>query len=173
MGLKNAISLKGWAPRDGFFWDSLILKTGKIKYLKQPDMQRLNSFPFVLKHNFLNMPWACCESNLSPCFLSGECLLSVLISHKHCDWYGPKASGKLKFYNETFFLKWDRIVCGRRVYRVPMMGKGYYRDIHQQYVLYILSPLVSTAVLVHSNVRQLIRDLNTTGLISLHTDLQK
>lgn len=54
-----------------------------------------------------------------------------------------------------------------------MMGKGYYRDIHQQYVLYILSPLVSTAVLVHSNVRQLIRDLNTTGLISLHTDLQK
>lgn len=36
------------------------------------------------------------------------------------------------------------------------MGKGYYRDIHQQYVLYILSSLVSTALLVHSNVRQLI-----------------
>lgn len=72
------------------------------------------------------------------------------------------------------FLNSDRIVCGRRrVYQVPMMGKGYYRDIHQQYVLYILSPLVSTAVLVHSNVRQLIWDLNTTGLISLYTDLQK
>lgn len=53
------------------------------------------------------------------------------------------------------------------------MGKYYYRDIDQQYVLYILSPLVSKAVLVHSNVRQLIWDLNTTGLISLHTDLQK
>lgn len=103
MGLKNAIPLKGWAPRDGFFWDTLILKTGKIKYLKQPDRHRLNSFPFVLKHNFFNMPWACCESNLSTCFLSGECLLSVLISHKICDWYGPKASGKFKFYNGAYF----------------------------------------------------------------------